>query len=71
MYAMEYYLRNWKEWNNAIYSHINKLRDFHTEWSKSDRGKEISYDISYIQNLKKKDKLYKWTYFQAETESWI
>ena len=48
MYAMEYYLRHWKEWNNTICSHLNKLGDCHTEWSKSDRGKEISYDISYI-----------------------
>ena len=29
------------------------LTDCHTEWSKSDREREISYDISYMQNLKR------------------
>ena len=28
-------------------------RDCHTEWSKSDREEQISYDIAYIWNLKK------------------
>ena len=36
-------------------------RDCHTEWSKSDREGQISYDIAYIWNLKK---WYKWTYLQ-------
>ena len=35
-------------------------RDCHTEWSKSD--KEMSYDIPYIRNLRKK--WYTWTYLQ-------
>ena len=26
--------------------------DCHTEWSKSDREREISYDIPYVKNLK-------------------
>ena len=29
-------------------------RDFHTERSKSDTERQISYDISYMWNLKKK-----------------
>ena len=29
-------------------------KECHTEWSKSDRG-EISYDISYMWNLKRND----------------
>ena len=33
----------------------------HTEWSKSDRERQISYDIAYMWNLKK---WYKWTYLQ-------
>ena len=37
-------------------------RDYHTKWSKSDRERQISYDITYIRNLKKK--WYKWTYLQ-------
>ena len=36
-------------------------RAYHTEWSKSDRERQISYDISYMRNLKK---WYKWTYLQ-------
>ena len=30
-------------------------RDCHTEWSKSDREREISYDIAYMRNLKRND----------------
>ena len=30
-------------------------RDCHTEWSKSDREREISYDIAYNWNLKRND----------------
>ena len=36
-------------------------RDCHTEWSKSDREGQISYDIAYMWNLKN---WYKWTYLQ-------
>ena len=31
-------------------------RDCHTERSKSDREREILYDLAYMQNLKKKKK---------------
>ena len=30
-------------------------RDCHTEWSKSDRERELSYDIAYMWNLKRND----------------
>ena len=36
-------------------------RDYHTKWSKSDRERHISYDITYMWNVKKR---YKWTYLQ-------
>ena len=36
---MEYYSVIKKEQNNAIYSDINGLRDWHTERSKSDKDK--------------------------------
>ena len=49
-----------KEWNNAIYSNIDGLRDYHTKWSKSDKDKY--HDITYMWNLKK---WYKWTYLQT------
>ena len=29
--------------------------DYSTKWSKSDRERQISYDITYIRNLKKND----------------
>ena len=50
-----------KEQNNAICSNMDGPRDDHTEWSKSDRERQISYDIAYMWNLKK---WYKWTYLQ-------
>ena len=37
-------------------------RDCHTEWSKSEREKQISYDIIYMWNL---EKWYRWTYLQG------
>ena len=43
-----------KEWNNAICSNMDGPRDCHTMWSKSDEERLISYDITYIWNLKKK-----------------
>ena len=42
-----------KEWKNAICSDMEGHRDCHTEWSKSDRERQISYDITYMWNLKK------------------
>ena len=29
-------------------------RDYHTKWSKTERKREISYDIVYMRNLKKR-----------------
>ena len=43
------------EWNNAICSNMDGPRDCHTKWSKSDREREMSYDIPYVGNLKKND----------------
>ena len=39
-----------KEWNNAICSNMDATRDYHTNWSKSER--QIPYDITYMWNLK-------------------
>ena len=35
---------------------MDRPRDYHTEWSKSDREKEIVYYTPYVQNLKRNDK---------------
>ena len=40
---------------------MDRSRNGHNEWSKSDRETEISYDITYVQKLLKS---YKWTYLQ-------
>ena len=42
-----------KEWHNAICNNLNGPRNYYTKWSKSDRKIQISYDISYMWNLKK------------------
>ena len=52
-----------KEGNNAICSNMDGPRDDHTKWSKSERERQIPYDIDYMWNLKFK-KRYKWTYLQ-------
>ena len=57
-------LSHQKEWNIAICSNMDGPGDDHTKWSKSDRKRQISYDIAYMWNLKKKRKRYKWTYLQ-------
>ena len=51
-----------EEWNNAICSNMDGPRDYHTKWSKSDRERQMSYDITYMWNLKK---WYQWTYLQS------
>ena len=40
---------------------MDRPRDYHTKWRKSDRERQISYDITYMWNL---NKLYKGTYLQ-------
>ena len=41
-----------EEWNNTICSNMDGPGDYHTKWSKSDRERQISYDITYKWNLK-------------------
>ena len=41
-----------KEQNNAICSNMDGPRDRHTEWTRSDRERQISYNIAYMLNLK-------------------
>ena len=43
-----------KKWNWVICSEVDGLRVCHTEWSKSEREKQIPYTNTYIWNLKKK-----------------
>ena len=41
-----------KQWNIAICRNMGGPRDCYTKWSKSDRERQASYDISYMWNLK-------------------
>ena len=52
LYTMEYYSAIKKEWNNASCSNMDESRDCHTERSKPNRERQISYDIAYMWNLK-------------------
>ena len=42
-----------KEWNNAICSNMDGARDDHIQWSKSERDRQLSYDITLMWNPKK------------------
>ena len=48
-------------------------RDYHTKWSKSDRERQISYDIAYMWNLKKctNELIYKTETQTSETNVWL
>ena len=50
-----------KEQKNAICSNTDGPGGHHSEWNKSDRERQISYDIACMWNLKN---WYKWKYFQ-------
>ena len=62
IYTVEYYSAI-KKRNDAICSNMGGPRDYHTKWSKSDSGRQISYDITHMWTLILK-KRYKWTYLQ-------
>ena len=47
---MEYYLAI-KRMKYAIFSDMYGPRDYYTEWSKSARERQISYDITYMWKL--------------------
>ena len=51
IYTMQYYSAIKNKWNNAIFS--NGPGEYHTKWSKLHRERQIAYDITYMQNLKK------------------
>ena len=40
------------EWHDAICSNMDGPRDYHTKWGKSERERQILYDITYMWNLK-------------------
>ena len=53
VYTMEYHSSiKKKKWTNAICSHRHRPKDYYTQWSMSDRERQLPYDITYTQNLK-------------------
>ena len=61
IYSVKCYSAIKKQWNNAICTNMDGPRDYHTKWSKPGRKQQISYDITYVWNLERKDtnELYK------------
>ena len=55
-------LNHKKEWNNATCSNIDGPGDDHTKRGKSDRERQVSYDITFMWNLERWDK---WNYLQT------
>ena len=51
-----------KEQNCAICRYVDEPIDCHSEWSKSEREKQISYGFTYMWNL---EKWYRRTYLQS------
>ena len=45
-------LSNKKELNNAICSNMDETRDYRTKWSKSERERQMPYNITHMWNLK-------------------
>ena len=43
-------LLSYEQENNTICSNINRPRDYHTKWSKSDRVRQISYDTTHAES---------------------
>ena len=41
-----------KKWNNATCSNMGRPRDYHTKWNKSERERQVPYDITYMYNPK-------------------
>ena len=58
-----------KEWNNAICSDMDGPGDYHTKWTKSDREIQISYDSTYVWNLKKKKSYANELIYKTETDT--
>ena len=51
-----------KEWHDAICSNMDGPRDYHSKWSKSDKGKTNIWYHSYVESIFKK--IYTWIYLQ-------
>jgi len=52
-----------KQQNRTICRHMGGPRNYHEEWSESERQKQIPYNTAFMWNL---EKLYRWTYLQRQ-----
>ena len=43
-----------KEWNLAICNNMDEHRRYYAEWNKSDRERQIPYNLTYMWNLENK-----------------
>ena len=68
IYAVEYYSAIKKNKIMPFAATMDATRDYHTKWSKSERERQIPYDITYMWNLKydTNEPIY-----ETETELWI
>ena len=55
LYTMEYYSAIKKKERTPLCSNMDESRECHIEWNKSDREREVSYDIPHMWNIKWND----------------
>ena len=60
-------LNHEKEWNIAIYSNMDGPRDYHSEWSKSDRERQMSWYHLYVESKKCTNELIYETKIDSQT----
>ena len=51
IYTIEYYSAMKKGQNNVICSNMDGAGDSHTKWSKLERERQITHDITFVWNL--------------------
>ena len=52
-HKVDYYSRKKKRWNLAICYNMDGSQGHYSNWNKSDTERQITDDLSYMQNLKK------------------
>ena len=55
VYMHQGILLSHKKWNFAICYNMDGSRGYYVRWTKSDREKQILYDLTYVSTLKKKN----------------
>ena len=64
IYTMENYSDMKKEWNNDIFSNMDRHRNYNNKWSKSDRERHIIWYFLYVESKIQREHIYK-----SETDS--